>query len=93
MLILLCHLLRQGLSCHQMDVIFCQIASRLSVSCDAVQNVIIWGNHSSTQFPDAAHASVDINGKKENVGAAVKNDDWLNGEFIKVILSFFSLNE
>ena len=72
-----------------MVVIFCQIANRLSVSCDAVQNVIIWGNHSSTQFPDAAHASVDINGKKENVGAAVKNDDWLNGEFIKVMLAFF----
>jgi malate/lactate dehydrogenase len=24
-----------------------------------VKNVIIWGNHSSTQFPDATHATVN----------------------------------
>ena len=54
------------------------------MSCDAVQNTIIWGNHSSTQYPDAAHASVVIGGKKESVKDAVKDDDWLNGDFIKV---------
>lgn len=27
-----------------------------------VKNVIIWGNHSSTQFPDARHAKV-VKGK------------------------------
>jgi len=62
-----------------------QIAGRLEVPCNAVQNVIIWGNHSSTQFPDAAHASVDINGQKDSVRAAVKDDDWLNGDFIKTV--------
>ncbi|CAF3977521.1 unnamed protein product [Rotaria magnacalcarata] len=33
-----------------------QIASRLKVSPDAVKNVTIWGNHSSTQFPDVRSA-------------------------------------
>lgn len=32
---------------------------RADVAPDAVKNVIIWGNHSSTQFPDVAHAHVD----------------------------------
>jgi len=62
-----------------------QIANRLKVSCDAVQNAIIWGNHSSTQYPDAAHASVVVGGEKKTVREAVKDDDWLNGDFIKVV--------
>jgi len=30
------------------------------VRVDQVKNVIIWGNHSSTQYPDAAHATVTL---------------------------------
>nr|XP_054759015.1 malate dehydrogenase, cytoplasmic-like [Lytechinus pictus] len=62
-----------------------QIASRLSVACNAVKKVTIWGNHSSTQFPDAAHAVVDIDSQQLKVPEAVKDDDWLNGEFIKTV--------
>ena len=47
-------------------------------------NIIIWGNHSSTQFPDAAHGYVDLGGEKVPVYDAVKDDAWLKGEFIKV---------
>ncbi|XP_030965556.1 malate dehydrogenase, cytoplasmic-like isoform X2 [Quercus lobata] len=35
-----------------------QIAERLKVYVTDVKNVIIWGNHSSTQYPDANHAIV-----------------------------------
>jgi malate/lactate dehydrogenase len=35
-----------------------QIALKASVGVSAVSNVCIWGNHSSTQFPDVAHGSV-----------------------------------
>jgi malate dehydrogenase len=35
-----------------------QIAIRSGVSAGNVKNVIIWGNHSSTQFPDVKHAVV-----------------------------------
>merc|ERR1712172_225162 len=34
-----------------------QIAEKLGVPISAVKKVTIWGNHSSTQFPDAAHAT------------------------------------
>jgi len=36
-----------------------QLAKKCGVDVVKVKNVIIWGNHSSTQFPDAAHAVVD----------------------------------
>nr|UDB72883.1 cytoplasmic malate dehydrogenase [Hemiscorpius lepturus] len=54
-----------------------QIASRLKVSADKVKNVIIWGNHSSTQFPDASHAVVSIN------GTLTKVPDVVDGEYLK----------
>jgi len=62
-----------------------QIASRLKVSPDAVKNVIIWGNHSSTQFPDVRSATVTINGKETPVFEAVKDDNWLKNDFISTV--------
>lgn len=50
-----------------------------------MKNVIIWGNHSSTQFPDVAHATVCCDGKQQSVYEAVNNDTWLKGDFITVI--------
>ena len=35
-----------------------QLANKLEVSTDVVQKVIIWGNHSATQYPDVFHACV-----------------------------------
>jgi len=46
--------------------------------------VIIWGNHSSTQFPDVTHATVTVGGKAEKVYDAVKDENWLKTDFIKV---------
>ena len=63
-----------------------QIATRLGVRSDAVKNVIIWGNHSSTQFPDVSHATVDIDGTAVPVYDAVKDDAWIQGDFIAVCL-------
>jgi len=62
-----------------------QIANRLKVSPDAVKNVIIWGNHSSTQFPDVRSATVTINGKETPVFEAVKDDNWLKNDFISTV--------
>ena len=36
-----------------------QIAGKCGVGVAKVEKCIIWGNHSSTQFPDAFHATVD----------------------------------
>ncbi|NP_001083335.1 malate dehydrogenase 1 S homeolog, cytoplasmic isoform mdh1 [Xenopus laevis] len=62
-----------------------QIALKLNVASDDVKNVIIWGNHSSTQYPDASHASVTLQGKDVGAFEAVKNDDWLKGGFITTV--------
>ncbi|XP_030052017.1 malate dehydrogenase, cytoplasmic [Microcaecilia unicolor] len=62
-----------------------QIALRLNVASDDVKNVIIWGNHSSTQYPDVNHATVKLQGKEIGVYEAVKNDHWLKGDFITTV--------
>ena len=61
-----------------------KIALKLGVTSDDVKNVIIWGNHSSTQYPDVNHAKVKLQGKEVGVYEALKDDSWLKGEFITV---------
>ncbi|KAL8104917.1 malate dehydrogenase-like [Apium graveolens] len=58
-----------------------QISERLNVQVSDVKNAIIWGNHSSSQYPDVNHATVG--GKP--VRELVADDEWLNGEFIKTV--------
>lgn len=62
-----------------------QIASLLKVNVSEVANVIIWGNHSSTQYPDVSHAVANLNGCITSVPDAVKDDDFLQGEFINLV--------
>ena len=57
-----------------------------------VQNVIIWGNHSSTQFPDASHATVEMNGSKIPVSEAINNNDYLLEEFVTVNILYFKIS-
>ena len=72
-----------------------QIASKLKVSPSAVKNVTIWGNHSSTQFPDARSATVNIDGKELPVYDAIKDDHWLKNDFVSVkfIFSLLSIDD
>ncbi|KAI4342672.1 hypothetical protein MLD38_027265 [Melastoma candidum] len=58
-----------------------QISERLNIQVSDVKNVIIWGNHSSSQYPDVNHATAA--GKP--VRELVKDDEWLNGEFITTV--------
>jgi malate dehydrogenase len=62
-----------------------QIADRLHVPVTQVHNVIIWGNHSSTQYPDVSHGYVNTDSGKKSVREAIKDDAYLNGEFITVV--------
>lgn len=51
-----------------------------------VQNLIIWGNHSSTQYPDVSHATtVDSSGKRVPVLQVVQDDAFLRGAFIDAV--------
>ncbi|XP_034288351.1 malate dehydrogenase, cytoplasmic [Pantherophis guttatus] len=62
-----------------------QIALKVGVTAKDVKNCIIWGNHSSTQYPDVNHAKVKIQGKYTGVYEAVKDDNWLKGDFITTV--------
>ncbi|KAJ7358861.1 Malate dehydrogenase, cytoplasmic [Desmophyllum pertusum] len=62
-----------------------QIASRLGTRVEQVKNVIIWGNHSSTQYPDVNHGVVDLGNGPVSIREAVKDDNWLNGDFVKTV--------
>merc|ERR1712130_1012392 len=38
---------------------YSQIADKVGTHIDNVNNLIIWGNHSATQYPDSFHATID----------------------------------
>jgi malate dehydrogenase len=55
-----------------------QLAVKAGVPVSEVTDVAIWGNHSSTQFPDAWHARIGGRPAPE----VIDDDGWLEGEFI-----------
>ena len=58
-----------------------QIALKAQVPVSYVENVLIWGNHSSTQVPDAYNATI-----KGKAAATVLNDDkYLQNDFIETV--------
>lgn len=56
-----------------------RLAARAEVPVSDVRDLAIWGNHSSTQFPDAWHASIGGRPAPEVIG----DEEWLRGEFIR----------
>jgi malate dehydrogenase len=50
-----------------------------------VKNVIIWGNHSATQYPDVHHATVFKDGNWAPAYQAVNDEAWLKGDFLTTI--------
>ncbi|XP_021677959.2 malate dehydrogenase-like [Hevea brasiliensis] len=58
------------------------IAERLNVHVSNVKNVIIWGNHSSTQYPDASHAIVITSNGEKSVRELIADDHWLDTEYV-----------
>ncbi|KAI3859787.1 hypothetical protein MKX03_019351, partial [Papaver bracteatum] len=55
---------------------FGQISKRLSVQVSDVKNVIICGNHSSTQYPDVTHETVKTSAGEKDVKELVADDAW-----------------
>jgi len=57
-----------------------QLAANTGKHTTDVKGMIIWGNHSATQYPDVSHCKVA--GK---AASAVANADWLKKEFIPIV--------
>ncbi|KAK3144057.1 hypothetical protein QOZ80_4AG0308270 [Eleusine coracana subsp. coracana] len=62
-----------------------QISEKLGVHVGDVKNAIVWGNHSSTQFPDASHATVRTEQGEKPVRELVADEKWLREEFVSIV--------
>jgi malate dehydrogenase len=58
-----------------------QLAARTDVPVSAIKKMTIWGNHSTTQYPDLFHA--EVNGK--NAYELVNDHAWVDGTFIPTV--------
>ena len=58
-----------------------QLAQKAGVDITAVTQMTIWGNHSSTQFPDFYHAK--INGL--SAADVINDEEWLKNTFVPTV--------
>jgi malate dehydrogenase len=58
-----------------------QLAHKAGVGIGSVTNMTIWGNHSSTQYPDFCNARIDNRPANEVIG----DEKWLKEEFIAIV--------
>ncbi|HEX7263489.1 MAG TPA: malate dehydrogenase [Candidatus Dormibacteraeota bacterium] len=58
-----------------------QLAKKAGVPVSVVTNMAIWGNHSATQYPDAANARI----AGLPPGDVIKDHGWLKGKFIETV--------
>ncbi len=58
-----------------------QLAKKAGVDLTAITQMTIWGNHSSTQYPDFYHAKID--GKP--VTDVITDLNWLQQDFISIV--------
>src|SRR5579884_980025 len=58
-----------------------QLARKTGAEIKDITNMIVWGNHSATQYPDIFHAKV--NG--EDAAELVNDQEWLENDFIPTV--------
>lgn len=58
-----------------------QLAQKAGVGVEKVKKCFIWGNHSSTQFPDASNATIDGKPASEVIG----DEDWIKSVFVPTV--------
>lgn len=58
-----------------------QLAAKTSARVDAIDGVVVWGNHSATQYPDITHATIGGRPARDVVG----DDSWLENTFIPTV--------
>jgi malate dehydrogenase len=58
-----------------------QLANKLEVPVTEISKLAVWGNHSTTQYPDITHADVGT----DNAWAKVGDEAWIADEFIPTV--------
>jgi len=58
-----------------------QVANKASVPIENVKNVIIWGNHSVTQYPDVSHGVIN----DKPIMEIVKDEAYFKGDFMTTV--------
>jgi len=58
-----------------------QLARKAGVGADEITNMTVWGNHSTTQYPDIFHARVGGRSAAE----VVDDQQWVENEFIPTV--------
>lgn len=58
-----------------------QVALKLQVPVSDVKRIIVWGNHSNTQFPDLSHATVG----NDKIPSLINDSTWVENHFIPVV--------
>ena len=58
-----------------------QLAKKARADVTAVSNMIIWGNHSATQYPDFYNAKIN----DKPAASVITDESWLKGEFISTV--------
>jgi malate dehydrogenase len=58
-----------------------QLSAKAGVPTTEISNLTIWGNHSSTQYPDVFHASID----GRSAADVVNDQEWIEKDFIPTV--------
>ena len=58
-----------------------QIAAKVGQPVSSIRKVIVWGNHSATQYPDLNHAEIDGN----KVSLLINDAAWVEDYFIPTV--------
>ncbi|MEK6686090.1 MAG: malate dehydrogenase [Pseudomonadota bacterium] len=58
-----------------------QVALKLGVPVSGIKKMIVWGNHSNTQFPDLSHATIG----NDKVASLITDTTWIENHFIPTV--------
>lgn len=62
-----------------------QLAETVDCHVTEIRNVVIWGNHSLTQYPDINHSTIMGLPTKDFLQQLLFNGDWNEEEFISSV--------
>ena len=62
-----------------------QAAAKLGKPVSSLSKMVVWGNHSATQYPDLNHAEVDAENKTEKAVSLINDTAWVENTFIPTV--------